>query len=488
VALMADKLGRTLGKKRLTLFGLRPRHTATMITVIAGMLIPLITVLLVAAVSNDVRQWILKGQQAIEDSKQLQIAKDNLTKDVEAKTKVNAELQTQNKSLNAKNRDLTSTRAKLVASAKTLNAHVTALSSEVAHFAERFRGMQATLASKQLLLATTDKEFKAANARLLSLQGNYKTLRASYDELNKQTKEAYKQNGIILQQNDAVSKKNNVLNSQIAAAQDQLDKTNSSLEAAKLSLDAAQTDLKQAERDRDRARDQANVFAGFYNANVNSTRTTSEILGAGDEVARVRIPAHSTAEQARGLFASLMRQAETFATGKGAKAHPEETGPFAASLAPRTDSKGNRLPPSIVESTITQGITNQNDDLVLVVTTFANTFMGEWVPLSVQAYGNPLVYHHDEKIAEFTVNGTGTEIAIIEKITDFLTNTVKRKALKDQMIPVFGQEEQFGAVSLSEIIQAAHQVMDAGKPMKVSAIATADTRAGDPLVIHLRVR
>ena len=39
IAYFGDLLGRRMGKKRLTLFGLRPRHTAIGVTTITGMII-----------------------------------------------------------------------------------------------------------------------------------------------------------------------------------------------------------------------------------------------------------------------------------------------------------------------------------------------------------------------------------------------------------------------------------------------------------------
>ena len=39
IAYTGDLLGRRLGKRRLTVFGLRPRHTAILCTVVTGMVI-----------------------------------------------------------------------------------------------------------------------------------------------------------------------------------------------------------------------------------------------------------------------------------------------------------------------------------------------------------------------------------------------------------------------------------------------------------------
>jgi len=58
VAYVGDVIGKRLGKKRVTVFGLRPRQTAVVIAVATGCLITTGTILALAAASQDVRQAI----------------------------------------------------------------------------------------------------------------------------------------------------------------------------------------------------------------------------------------------------------------------------------------------------------------------------------------------------------------------------------------------------------------------------------------------
>lgn len=86
VAYLADGLGRKLGKKRLSLFGMRPRHTATALTVGAGVLIPLLTVLTLSVASSEFRQWVTEGRAAIRESKILSERVSGLRTEIEKKT------------------------------------------------------------------------------------------------------------------------------------------------------------------------------------------------------------------------------------------------------------------------------------------------------------------------------------------------------------------------------------------------------------------
>ena len=55
IAFIGDKLGTKIGKKRLSIFGLRPRHTSMIITVITGALITGLSIGSMAVISDNVR-------------------------------------------------------------------------------------------------------------------------------------------------------------------------------------------------------------------------------------------------------------------------------------------------------------------------------------------------------------------------------------------------------------------------------------------------
>ena len=55
IAFIGDRLGSKIGKKRLSLFGLRPRHTSIIITILTGICITTLTFGVMAAASENVR-------------------------------------------------------------------------------------------------------------------------------------------------------------------------------------------------------------------------------------------------------------------------------------------------------------------------------------------------------------------------------------------------------------------------------------------------
>lgn len=83
VAFWGDKVGRRVGKKRLSLFGLRPRYTSVIITVITGIVISTATLAILAIVSKDVRTALfgMKELQAslVESESRLASVRGDLT-------------------------------------------------------------------------------------------------------------------------------------------------------------------------------------------------------------------------------------------------------------------------------------------------------------------------------------------------------------------------------------------------------------------------
>ncbi len=71
IAYIGDILGRRMGKKRLTLFGLRPRHTAIIVTIITGMLIASITLIALLGFNAQIRKALVSGQEIIKQNIEL---------------------------------------------------------------------------------------------------------------------------------------------------------------------------------------------------------------------------------------------------------------------------------------------------------------------------------------------------------------------------------------------------------------------------------
>ena len=92
IAYLGDRIGMKVGKKRISLFGLRPKYTSIIITILTGVIIASVTVTIILATNNGVRQALFNIQQVLvrlEDSKnQLNYMNHQMQlKDIELKEK-----------------------------------------------------------------------------------------------------------------------------------------------------------------------------------------------------------------------------------------------------------------------------------------------------------------------------------------------------------------------------------------------------------------
>ena len=65
IAFLGDRIGTRVGKRRLTLWGLRPRYTSIVITILTGVLIAGSTMVVLTIISYDVRTALF-GMEALQ--------------------------------------------------------------------------------------------------------------------------------------------------------------------------------------------------------------------------------------------------------------------------------------------------------------------------------------------------------------------------------------------------------------------------------------
>lgn len=68
LAVLGDRLGTKVGKARLRLFGLRPRQTATVVTVLTGILIAASTLGILFALSKSLRQGVFQLDEILKQN------------------------------------------------------------------------------------------------------------------------------------------------------------------------------------------------------------------------------------------------------------------------------------------------------------------------------------------------------------------------------------------------------------------------------------
>ena len=71
IAYIADKMGSKIGKKRMSIFGLRPKHTSILLTVLSGVIISVVTIVVMAIASQSARTALFGMDKLQKELRQL---------------------------------------------------------------------------------------------------------------------------------------------------------------------------------------------------------------------------------------------------------------------------------------------------------------------------------------------------------------------------------------------------------------------------------
>ncbi len=157
IAYVGDKLGTRIGKRKITLFGLRPKHTSILVTIVTGMLIAATTLGVMSILSENVRVALFGMQQ-------LKAEMASLTNEIDVKNKA---LEAGKFALDRRNEEL-----------KKLGIEVQEKSAELDEVQAGYDGMHGEL-------MTVQQAYSYAQSNLLKAQGEIKDLETTKAELNK---------------------------------------------------------------------------------------------------------------------------------------------------------------------------------------------------------------------------------------------------------------------------------------------------------------
>ncbi len=183
IAYLGDRIGMKIGKKRLTLFGLRPRYTSIVITIITGVLISAGTIAVLTVISEDVRTALF---QMREIKTELVMTKTDLSESQEELRRV---------------------------------------SSQVEELTDELRQVTGQIESKTI-------EFQELSLRYDELVNHYEVLNIDYSHLERQYEEIDGQLRIVIEERDKAEK-------ELAYLEEEIQNLNEELELARADMEAA---------------------------------------------------------------------------------------------------------------------------------------------------------------------------------------------------------------------------------------------------------
>jgi len=161
IAYIGDRIGMKMGKKRVSLFGLRPRYSSIIITIVTGILIAVLSVTILLAVYSELRQALFNINDVLTRLEYL-----------------NEELADRDQQLTAKDKKLAAKDQEL----SELQQKIEAREKEIAK-------KEAEIEAREKEIAQRDKEIAAVESELKELTQNRNQLQQRVEELSSQREE-----------------------------------------------------------------------------------------------------------------------------------------------------------------------------------------------------------------------------------------------------------------------------------------------------------
>ncbi|WP_289089352.1 DUF3084 domain-containing protein [uncultured Veillonella sp.] len=180
IAFIGDKLGTKIGKRRMSLFGLRPKHTSIIVTIVTGILIAAATLGILSIASQNVRTALFGMEQLKEEMRALNAS-------VESKNK---ELEQSKKDIEAKTKELTTVRADIQATQAELDearAARDAMSGQLVSVQDAYAQAEAKLANSQSEIKGLEEERKNLESHISDLQVTMKSLEQGITQMREGT-------------------------------------------------------------------------------------------------------------------------------------------------------------------------------------------------------------------------------------------------------------------------------------------------------------
>lgn len=461
VAYFGDLLGRRMGKKRLTLFGLRPRHTAIIVTTITGMLISALALFALVAVNSQFRRILTRGEQIIAQNERLSTANMALEK-------VNRGLETRSAELlgqvETQKREVSAARAEL---AKAQSARDKAVAA-VARLRKEIAARQKQLAELRAGAEAAERDLARRTAELESARGDLRTTREQLAAAQAQFADA--RNRLA----DAQARLKEAVE-RFSQMRDELAKMDETLKEKEALLAKQQAKLIQLEK-----------LKTEFEIDASSLRYRDFVYRQGDELARGTISARQSEFGLRGELYSLLERASADAVARGAAVGPNGR---AVSVIFR-QLLGNQY--LIYEddeakcvNLAASTIAGSPQDVLVKVACAMNALPGEQVPVEFQLYLNYVIYTKGDRIAGTRIDGRLSEGRILIALIDFLRTEVSGAALRAGIVPVTRPEPRmptgYDAREVEEQMAIVERIKAMGGPARVEVYATADIRAGDSL-------
>lgn len=461
IAYLGDLLGRKMGKKRLRIGKLRPRYTATILTVLVGALLPVATTFALATISRDVRAYLVRGPELAREARQLGEQLKRLRETRDQLLRRNEDIENDSIRLQKENVKLASANRALTQDQQRLQEESAALKEDV----------------------------RNANERLTSAEQKIATVEARRDELQREVSGLQQQTKQLQQDIRRYQEDTLTLVQEAIHAERQKEEAERARDEAMATRDMLYTEITDLQTTLLRVRQEmADLIRG-----IEAVRTSDLLFHRNEELARLPIPSGLDRVRAEQLLTQVLRVADLRARERGVL--PDQRG-VAAGMVDWQRVVGEGPPITITvqdqKDSLLQAILSAQDELVMLARSHYNYFSIDSgrrpVPIRVDVFLNRIVFRENEVIATTVLDGRLSEDELVDGLMEFLRSDVRRRAEEAGMIPVHGLESSLGEVTFEQMANLVDAIRAKNGPATVTAFAAQTTRSAEVLRIRFEVR
>lgn len=466
LAFAGDWVGRRIGKKRLTWWGLRPRDTAVIITMFTGMIIAGLIMATMILTSRDVR-----------------VAFFHLT-----------EIQQRNRELGDRNRLLEKRNASLVARRRDLEGQVEGAHrnleatkqqlararAQLTQAHQRLRVAQADVKRKARQVQTLDADKQALDRNLIATRERLATARQNLEQAQRELK------GIERELRDTEE--------ELGGTQAELEETWAELEEAQAEIENAievlqkeEQQLRRVEEERKRLEAQGQLLAQIVlqAEEILAGAQQPLIYRAGEELVKGTLQGGQAAASIRQELQRLLAEASAQAQARGARPRADGLCVTAERII-FTEPGPLVLSENAVIGGIAEALSRRAGSFVARAVAANNTVEGQLVHVEFELYDNHVVFRRGEEIARATIDGARPDHEIFSALMNLLQNDVRAAAIQQGLLPT-QPGGRFGSITPAELFPVLHEIEAHGRPVRVRVRAATDVWTADPLQIELGV-
>ncbi len=495
IAYFGDWLGRYLGKRRISVWGLRPRHTAMLITSLTGSLIAFLTIVAVLATAQTFREIIVRGERILEQSRQMQQRYAQLTRDYQ-------QLQQQ---YDAAAQRIREQQQQMEENTRQLQQQERQLQEVRAQLQQRLR----QVVELNQRIAEQSRQLQTLQAQNSALKADSERLRRLSDQLRQTNAQLQRQGQFLREQNSLYQQNNTELASQnmrYAAENVRLNTENARLQQQ---ADGLRRQTEQLEQQSRQLQQQAEVLRATVQQlqaqeaelrgvieRLEQMKEKPIVARKDEEIARRVIPGGLSVRSARNEVYRLLVEAGRVAQARGASAgsaHRAAYVPLKRISMPTSAGGSTEVVADEAMSVevLAEQIARSEEPVVVLAVAVRNSVAGEPIQVELRPYRNRLVYRKDEEIARVRVWSGRSTGEILNTLIEFLRDEVRSRAIEAGIIPRVDAEGEpsVGTVTSAELTDLADRIVREGRGryVNVVAVADADTYSADSLRLRFRI-